>query len=241
MKTSDSRLLAGRSACMAGRANGIISPARRDGGTGRHAWLRTMCPKGLGGSSPPLGTMHSKPRKIRRFPGFFFATPSQNCPKLLNASNRLRNHRGFWKRGFATKLRIRVRQSREFPRHEVVHPERGGLHQFPLADFVQADQAVVLEQDSFELRHPIALHTDRVACSPKTVPVGVREIVGYGAEEDSQMKGNRYTEEQIVRILQEVNGGKSVAGSSVSMGCRSSRYTGGGRSTAAWRCRTCAG
>jgi len=40
----------------------------------------------------------------------------------------------------------------------------------------------------------------------------VREIVGYGAEEDSQMKGNRYTEEQIVRILQEVNGGKSVAG-----------------------------
>ena len=26
------------------------------------------------------------------------------------------------------------------------------------------------------------------------------------------MKGNRYTEEQIVRILQEVNGGKSVAG-----------------------------
>ena len=26
------------------------------------------------------------------------------------------------------------------------------------------------------------------------------------------MKGNRYTEEQIVRILQEVNGGKPVAG-----------------------------
>jgi len=40
----------------------------------------------------------------------------------------------------------------------------------------------------------------------------VREIVGYGAEEDSQMKGKRYNEEQIVRILQEVDGGKSVAG-----------------------------
>jgi putative transposase len=40
----------------------------------------------------------------------------------------------------------------------------------------------------------------------------VREIVGYEAEEDSQMKGKRYSEEQIVRILQEVDGGKSVAG-----------------------------
>ena len=50
-----------------------------------------------------------------------------------------------------------------------------------------------------------------LACSRKSVPTGVRGIVGFRAEEDSRMKGERYGEEQVVRIFEEVEGGEPVA------------------------------
>ncbi len=56
------------------------------------------------------------------------------------------------------------------------------------------------------------------------------------------MKGKRYTEQQIVRILQEIDGGKTVAETcrQYGVGPRPQSIV-GSRSTGAWRKVNCAG